>query len=93
MSGTWISIVVAIIAAAGSCIGSLISAKGTRSAVLQKLELTQALQNERIESYQRSTNEKIDRLSAGVDAQAAYGTQIAVLETRLDRLEQERSAK
>lgn len=82
MSGTAISIVVAIIAAAGSCIGSLISARATRSAVLQQMQVQQAIQNER----QRVTDDKIDKLSERMDAQAAFGTEIAVLKAEQRQL-------
>lgn len=92
MSGAGVSIIVAIIAAAGSCIGSVLSAINTRNTLLQKMELQQAVQNERVEAYQRNTNEKLEQLSAQVSAQAAYGTKIAVLEAKIAQLEKERTA-
>lgn len=91
MSGTAVSIVVALIAAAGSCIGAVVSSISTRNTLLQKMELQQAVQNERVEAYQRNTNEKLEQLSTAVAAQAAYGTKIAVIEAKIAQLEKERA--
>lgn len=73
------TIVAALIAGITGIIGSLIVAAKTSNAMTQKLELQQAVQNERVESYQRTTNEKIDRLTQQVNAQATFGTEIALL--------------
>lgn len=87
MSTTAVSIIAALIAAAGSAIVAVISSMNTRSALLNEIKMQQAVSNERVEAYQRNTNEKIEQLSSAVAAQAAYGTKIAVLESRLTQLE------
>lgn len=87
MSTTAVSIIAALIAAAGSAIVAVISSANTRSTLLNEIKMQQAVSNERVEAYQRNTNEKIEQLSSAVAAQAAYGTKIAVLESRLSQLE------
>lgn len=78
-----ISILVAIIAGGFSLAGSIASSRSTRSALLTQLQLQQALQNER----QRVTDDKIDKLSEQLDAYAVYGTEIALLKAKVERLE------
>lgn len=70
-----ISILIAVIAGGFSLAGSIVSSRSTRSALLQQMQVQQAIQNER----QRVTDDKIDKLSERMDAQAAFGTEIAVL--------------
>ena len=70
-----ISILIATIAGGFSLAGCIVSARSTRSALLQQMQVQQAIQNER----QRVTDDKIDKLSERMDAQAAFGTEIAVL--------------
>lgn len=91
MSGTAVSIIVALIAAAGSGIVAVVSSFTTKSTLLQEIKMQQAVSNERVEAYQRNTNEKIEQLNTAIAAQAAYGTKIAVIESRLAQLEKERA--
>ena len=80
----WVaSIIVAVIAGGVSLCGSMIMAKSTRNTILQQLQVQQAITNER----QRVTDDKIDRLSEQLNAQAVYGTEIAVLKDQVKRLE------
>ena len=80
----WVaSIIVAVIAGGFSLCGSMIMAKSTRNTILQQLQVQQAITNER----QRVTDDKIDRLSEQLNAQAVYGTEIAVLKDQVKRLE------
>lgn len=72
------SIIVAVIAGGFGLLGSIVSSRSTRSALLTQLQMQQALQNER----QRVTDDKIDRLSERMDAQAAFGTEIAILKAQ-----------
>lgn len=82
------SIIVALISAVASVAGSVISAKGTRTDIMRKLELQQAIQQERADASQKSVNEKLDALDKRIEAQATYGTRIALLESKVERLEE-----
>ena len=79
------SIIVAFIAGGFGLLGSVISARSTRSTLLNQLQMQQALQNER----QRVTDDKIDRLSERMDAQAAFGTDIAILKSQQAQMRSE----
>lgn len=80
----WVaSIIVAVIAGGFGLCGSIIMARSTRNTILQQLQVQQAIANER----QRVTDDKIDRLSEQLNAQAIYGTEIAVLKDKVKRLE------
>lgn len=82
-----IPIVVAMIAGVFSIFSAFIAARRATDNVIKEMEVKQAVQNERVDNYQRVTNEKIDRLTEQVTSQAAYGTRLALVENRLDRLE------
>lgn len=80
----WVaSIIVAVIAGGFGLCGSVVVAKSTKNTILQQLQVQQAITNER----QRVTDDKIDRLSEQLNAQAVYGTEIAVLKDQVKRLE------
>lgn len=78
-----VSIIVAVIAGAFGLCGSIVVAKSTKTTILQQLQVQQAITNER----QRVTDDKIDRLSEQLNAQAVYGTEIAVMKDQIKRLE------
>lgn len=82
----WGTVVVALIAALGGLGSSIIVARSTSEKLIHQLEMGQAVQNERMESYQRTTNEKLDQLSARVDAQSANDTRLALVEAEVRRL-------
>lgn len=83
----WIaSIIVAVIAGGFGLCGSVVVAKSTKNTILQQLQVQQAITNER----QRVTDDKIDRLSEQLNAQAVFGTEIAVLKDQVKRLERGR---
>ena len=73
------TIIAALIGGVTGIISSLIVAARTITAMTQKLEIQQAVQNERVENYQRTTNENINSLRQQVNAQATFGTEIALL--------------
>ena len=77
------SIIVAIIAGGFGLCGSVVVARSTKNTILQQLQVQQAITNER----QRVTDDKIDRLSEQLNAQAVFGTEIAVLKDQVKRLE------
>ena len=85
-----VAIVVALITSGAGLYGSFVVARTSSDKVVHQLELNQAVQNERIEAYQRQTNEKIDELRRQNAAQQEYGTKIALLEQRVDVLEGQR---
>jgi len=82
----WGIIVVAIISAGGGLISSIIVARTTSDKLLHQLELNQAVQTEKVESYQRQTNEKIDELRHQVSSQQEWGTRIALVEAEIKRM-------
>ena len=88
-----VAIVVALITSGcglfGSLLGAIIVARKSSSEVSHQLELNQAVQDERIASYQRVTNEKIDELRKQNEAQAEWGTRIALLEDWRNRMERD----
>lgn len=84
----WIvTIIVAIISGGCGLVSSIIVARTSSEKMLHQLELNQAVQNEKMSNYQRSTNEKIDELRGQIAVQAEYGTKIALLEQRVGGLE------
>ena len=86
------SVIVALITGACSIVVAIISSRNTREALLQELKLQQAVQNERVENYQRTTNEKIDNLTQQVSAQSVYGTRLALLESWKEQVERRLNA-
>jgi uncharacterized small protein (DUF1192 family) len=86
----WSVVIVALISGGAGIISSLIVARNTSEKLMHQLELGQAVQNERVSNYQRTTNEKIDELRTQVASQAEYGTKIALLEAEVKRLREER---
>lgn len=84
------SIVVALITGGCGLIGSIYVARTSSDKVVAKLELNQAVQDEKIASYQRVTNEKIDELRKQNESQAEWGTRIALLEDWKRRMEAEK---
>ena len=82
----WSVVIVALISAGGGIISSLIVARNTSEKLMHQLELGQAVQNERVSNYQRTTNEKIDELRTQVASQAEYGTRLSLLEAEVKRL-------
>lgn len=83
----WAVIIVALISGGCGLISSIIVAKTSSEKMLHQLEMNQAVQNERMATYQKSTNEKIDELRSKVEVQGEYGTKIALLEQRVSGLE------
>lgn len=84
------AIIVALITGTFGLIGSIIVARTSSDKVLHQLELNQAVQDEKVASYQRVTNEKIDELRKQNEAQAEWGTRIALLEDWKRRVEAEK---
>ena len=84
----WVAaIIVAIITGTFGLIGSIMVARTSSDKVLHQLELNQAVQDEKIASYQRITNEKIDELRKQNEAYSEWGTRIALLEDWKKRME------
>lgn len=81
------SVITAVIAGLFGVMSAFIAARRATDNVIKEMEVKQAVQNERVDNYQRVTNEKIDRLTEQVTSQAVYGTEIALLKNRVDRLE------
>ena len=77
------AIITAIISGVFGLISGIVSAvivaARTTTTMTQKLEVQQAVQNERIDNFQRVTNDNINQLRTQVSAQAVYGTEIALL--------------
>lgn len=88
-----VAIVVALITGGcglfGSFISAVIVARTSSDKLLHQLELNSAVQDEKIASYQRVTNEKIDELRKQTGEQAEWGTRIALLEDWKNRMERD----
>lgn len=82
----WAIIIVAVISGGCGIVSSIIVANKTSEKLLHQLEIGQAVQNEKIESYQRQTNEKIDELRRTNQSQQEWGTRIALLEAEMRRM-------
>jgi len=83
----WAVIIVALISGGCGLVSSVIVARTSSEKMLHQLELNQAVQNEKMSAYQKTTNDKIDELRTKVEVQAEYGTKIALLEQRVSGLE------
>lgn len=79
------AIVVALITGTFGIIGQFIVARRSQVNVQHTIETNLAVQNEKFESYQRQTNEKIDELRRDNKAQQEWGTRIALLEADAKR--------
>lgn len=86
----WSTVVAALLAALSGLGSARIVAKSTTEKLLNQLAIGQAVQNERIDNYQRVTNENINQLRAQVSAHAEYGTRLALCEAEIRRLKEER---
>lgn len=90
-----VAIVVALITGSFGLAGSLAMARTSSEKVLHQLELNQAVTDEKINNYQRVTNENIKDLRDQVQSQNAWqnewGTRIALLEADVKYLKGERS--
>lgn len=82
----WAVVIVAIISGGSGVLSSLIVARSTTNKLLNELKMQQALQDEKINNYQRVTNEKIDELRRTNQAQQEWGTRIALLEAEQRRI-------
>lgn len=83
----WVAtIIVGVVSAVCGLISAIIVANKTSEKLLHQLEIGQAVQNEKIESYQRQTNEKIDELRRTNQAQQEWGTRIALLENDMRQI-------
>ena len=82
----WAVVIVAIISGGSGVLSSLIVARSTTNTLLNELKMQQALQDEKINNYQRVTNEKIDELRRTNQAQQEWGTRIALLEAEQRRI-------
>lgn len=87
----WLAtIIVAIISGGAGVASSLIVARNTTTKLIFQIEKGQAVQEEKVSNYQRITNEKIDDLRQQMNAQAEWGTRIALLEADIRRLKEEK---
>lgn len=90
-----VPIIVALITGCLGLVGSLIVARVSSDKVLHQLEVNQAVQDEKIDNYQRTTNENIKDLRTQVQSQNAWqtewGTRIALLEAEVRQMKGERS--
>ena len=84
------SIIVALIGGVCGICSAFIAARRATDSVIKEMEVKQAVQNERVDNYQRVTNEKIDNLTNRLDAQSTYGTRIAILENWREEIDRER---
>jgi cell shape-determining protein MreC len=82
----WAVVIVAIISGGSGVLSSLVVARSTTNKLLNELKMQQALQDEKINNYQRVTNEKIDELRRTNQAQQEWGTRIALLEAEQRRI-------
>lgn len=89
-----VPIIVALITGCLGLVGSLIVARVSSDKVLHQLELNQAVQDEKINNYQRTTNENIKELRTQVQSQNAWqtewGTRIALLEAEVRQMKGEK---
>lgn len=88
----WSIVVVAVVSALGGLGSSLIVARSTTEKLLNQLALGQAVQNERIDNFQRVTNDNINQLRTQASAQAEYGTRLALCEAEIKRLKEEKAS-
>ena len=88
----WSTVLVAIIAALGGLGSSLIVARSTSEKLPNQLALGQAVQNERIDNFQKVTNDNINQLRAQVTSHAEYGTRLALCEAEIKRLKEEKAS-
>lgn len=86
----WSTVVAAFLAALSGLGSAVIVAKSTTEKLLNQLALGQAVQNERIDNFQRVTNDNINQLRTQVSAQAEYGTRLALCEAEIKRLKEAR---
>lgn len=86
----WSTVVAALLAALSGLGSAVIVARSTAEKLLNQLALGQAVQNERIDNFQRVTNDNINQLRTQVSAQAEYGTRLALCEAEIKRLKEER---
>lgn len=84
----WSVIIVAIISGGTGVISSLIVARSTTNKLLNELKMQQVLADEKINSYQRVTNEKIDDLRRTNQSQQEWGTRIALCEAEIRSLKE-----
>ena len=83
----WVAtLVVGVVGALCSLASAVIVANKTSEKLLHKLEIGQAVQNEKVEAYQRQTNEKIGELIKTNKEQQEWGTRIAILENDMRQL-------
>lgn len=89
-----VPIIVALITGCLGLVGSLIVARVSSDKVLHQLEVNQAVQDEKIDNYQRTTNENIKDLRTQVQSQNAWqtewGTRIALLEAEVRQMKGEK---
>lgn len=85
-----VPVIVAFVTGCFGLVGSIYVARSSSDKVIAKLELNQAVQDEKVASYQRVTNEKIDELRKQNEAQAEWGTRIVLLEDWKRRVESEK---
>ena len=88
----WSTVVAALLAALSGLGSAVIVAKSTTEELLNQLALGQAVQNERIDNFQRVTNDNINQLRTQVSAQAEYGTRLALCEAEIKRLKEEKAS-
>lgn len=88
----WSTVVAALLAALSGLGSAVIVAKSTTEKLLNQLALGQAVQNERIDNFQRVTNDNINQLRTQVSAQAEYGTRLALCEAEIKRLKEEKAS-
>lgn len=90
-----VPIIVALITGCLGLVGSLIVARVSSDKVLHQLEVNQAVQDEKIDNYQRTTNENIKDLRTQVQSQNAWqtewGTRIALLEAEVRQMKGDKS--
>lgn len=89
------SVVVALITGGCGLIGSFMVARTSSDKVVAEVKLNQAVQDEKINNYQRVTNENIKDLRDQVQSQNAWqtewGTRIALLEAEVRQMKGDKS--
>lgn len=84
--GSIVTIITALIGAAGCIIVAVITNSNTRTKVTYELEKQQALIKADIEKNQEMTQFKIDSLAREVSKHNSFASQIPVMQERIDSL-------
>lgn len=89
-----VPIIVALITGCFGLVGSIYVAKSSSDKVVAEVKLNQAVQDEKINNYQRVTNDNIKDLRDQVQSQNAWqtewGTRIALLEAEVRQMKGEK---